>query len=207
MKTIQLVLIVAILILIYLISMQWLGKNWDTPQPVPVAHAPVVTPVAPIVNVTPETSPEIKEPVLDVKEEVQAPSNNVTDEKETQIPTSESTEEKVDPKLIEYKNTNYGYHFSMPKKMYYAGFWARNGAIHTLAIQEDTLPENFWDTAVRVFYYGKKILPELQNTERYVDPNGKYILLLVDNTYSVRIESDNLKNPTVKIIEETIGID
>ncbi len=56
---------------------------------------------------------------------------------------SETTEEKTDPNLIEYRNTNYGYHLSIPKKMYYAGFGTRNGAVHTLGIQADTLPETF----------------------------------------------------------------
>ncbi|MEI6711024.1 MAG: hypothetical protein WCK88_01970 [bacterium] len=91
--------------------------------------------------------------------------------------------------------------------MYYAGFGSRNGALHTLAIQANALPETFGDATVRISYYGKKILPELQNTERYVDPNGKFILLLLNNAYSVRIESDNLQSPTVKAIESTIGVD
>jgi hypothetical protein len=91
--------------------------------------------------------------------------------------------------------------------MYYAGFWPKNGALHTIAIQPDTLPENFNDAAIRVFYFGKKILPELQNTQRFVDPNGKYILLRIKDNYSVRIESNNLNTPTVKAIEATINID
>jgi hypothetical protein len=115
--------------------------------------------------------------------------------------------EEKNPDLVEYKNTNYGYHFSMSDQMYYAGFGARNGALHTVAIQVEALPESLDDSLVRVYYYGKKVLPELQNTQRYVDPNGKYILLLIDNTYSVRIEADNLKSSTVKTIESTIGVD
>jgi hypothetical protein len=119
----------------------------------------------------------------------------------------ETTEEKIDPKLTEYKKANYGYHLSFPKKMYYAGFGARNGALHSLAIQEEALPEEFGTATTRVFFYGKKILPELQNTERYVDPNGKYVLILIDDIYSVRIESDNLQSATVQAIISTIGVD
>lgn len=208
MKNIQLVLIIAILILIYLISMQWLGKKSDLSQPIPVAHAPVVKPVVPTVNVAPETPPEVKEPTPEVKEETTIVSDTLTEKQTPEVSTA-IDEEKVDPKLIEYRNTNYGYHLSLPKKMYYAGFGSRNGALHTLAIQADTLPETFGDATVRVFYYGKKILPELQNTHnnRYVDPEGKFILLLLNGEYSVKIESDNLQSPTVKTIEETIGID
>jgi hypothetical protein len=47
-------------------------------------------------------------------------------EKETATDQSEQETpeeiEKINPDLIEYKNTNYGYHLSLPKKMYYAGF-------------------------------------------------------------------------------------
>lgn len=70
------------------------------------------------------------------------------------------------------------------------------------------LPESFNNAPVRVYYYGKKVLPELKNASnnRYEDPNGKYILLLLDGKYSVRIESDNLQSATVKAIEETIKI-
>lgn len=128
------------------------------------------------------------------------------------VVVEEEKEEKVvveekNPDLVEYKSTNYGYHFSMSDQMYYAGFGAQNGALHTIAIQTEALPETFEDSIVRVSYYGKKILPELQNTQRYVDPNGKYILLLIDNAYSVRIEADNLQSSTVKTIEATIGVD
>jgi len=208
MKNIQLILIIAILILVYLISMQWLEKDvqiWKNgPQP-EEKNVEIIPPVAQnIIVETPPTPPEVI-----IQEETQTPE--MVPEKETATDQSEQETpeeiEKINPDLIEYKNTNYGYHLSLPKKMYYAGFWARNGAIHTLAIQEDALPENFSDASVRVFFYGKKVLPELQNTERYVDPNGKYILLLIDGMYSVRIEWDILKNPTITAIEETIGVD
>lgn len=121
-------------------------------------------------------------------------------------PTADTATPLDVTKLIEYKNANFGYHFSMPKKVYYAGFGAQNGAVHTVGIQSDILPETFAAATTRVFYYGKKVLPELKGTTRYVDPNGKYILLLIDGQYSVRIESDNLKSATVQAIEGTIGI-
>jgi len=123
-----------------------------------------------------------------------------------ETPTADSTTPLDLTKLIEYKNASFGYHFSMPKKVYYAGFGTKDGAVHTVAIRTDALPETFADSTTRVFYYGKKILPELKGTTRYVDPNGKYILLLIDGQYSVRIESDNLKSATVQAIEGTIGI-
>ncbi len=129
---------------------------------------------------------------------------------EESIPTTFAPEETTtsDPNLIEYRNNTYGYHLSLPKKMYYAGFGARNGALHTLAIQPDVLPESFADATIRVSFYGKKILPELENAHnnRYEDPNGQYVLLLLDNAYSVKIESNNLNSPTIQAIQETIGM-
>jgi hypothetical protein len=160
-------------------------------------------PTAPVVAETPEVIkkdtpiPEITP--VPTKEETPA---IVTEEKKKEVLVEEKS-----PDLVEYKNTNYGYHFSMSDQMYYAGFGARNGALHTVAIQTEALPETFNDSIVRVSYYGKKVLPELQSTERYVDPNGKYILLLIDKAYSVRIEADNLQSSTVKTIESTIRVD
>ncbi len=161
-------------------------------------------PTPPVVVETPEVI-EKEENIPKITpvspEEVTPPTIVVEKKKEEKVLVEEKN-----PELIEYKNTNYGYHFSMSDQMYYASFGARNGALHTVAIQTETLPETFDDSIVRVSYYGKKILPELQNTERYVDPNGKYILLLIDNTYSVKIEADNLQSSTVKTIESTIGV-
>lgn len=200
MKNIHLVLIIAILILIYLISMQWLWKDSTTPTPVPPVREVIQIPTPPVVVETP------------VVEEEAAPEITPVVEEETPIVVEEKKDEKTpieekNPDLVEYKSTNYGYHFSMSDQMYYAGFGAKNWALHTVAIQTEALPESLDDSIVRVYYYGKKVLPELQNTQRYVDPNGKYILLLVDNAYSVRIEADNLKSSTVQTIESTIGVD
>ena len=200
MKNIHLILIIAILILIYLISMQWLWRNRESP--------PIMSPVEEVVETANMPANETTVIAPEVVEESKPIVPTLPEEKVPEI-IPETTEEKTDPKLVEYKNTNYGYHLSFPKKMYYAGFGARNGALHSLAIQEEALPEEFGTATTRVFFYGKKILPELQNASnnRYKDPNGKYILLLLDDTYSVRIESDNLQSATVQAIISTIGVD
>jgi len=167
-----------------------------TPEPSIVqTQTPVVT--------TPDVVAQTAEPIVSTP----APETTPTVTPVTPTPTSDATARIDLSQLIEYKNTNFGYHFSMPKKVYYAGFGARDGASHTVAIQSEALPETFEDSTTRVLYYGKKVLPELKGTTRYVDPNGKYILLLLDGQYSVRIESDNLKSATVLAIEATIGVD
>lgn len=209
MKNIHLVLIIAILILIYLISMQWLWADKKIPSQVASETPQVVTTELPTV---PTTSPETVFTPVETSQDT-APQNtptveatNISSPTPTTPPETDTTKPE-NSQLIEYKNTNFGYHLSMPKQMYYAGFGPSDGARHTLGIQLDALPESLWTATVRVYYYGKKVLPELQNTTRYVDPNGAYILLLLDNAYSVRIESNNLNSPTVKAIESTIGID
>lgn len=206
MKNIHLVLIIAILILVYLISMQWLGENKETKTPVaprPVVQQETETPIAPVVVETPVTdTPIIETPTPE-------PTPIVINETKTDntTETPKVAEEKASIGLVEYKNTNYGYSFSLSDKMYYAGFGSRDGAVHTLAIQPEALPETFEDGTIRVYYYGKKALPELKNSTQYTDPNGKYILLLLDGAYSVKIESDNLKSPTVQAILSTIKKD
>ncbi|MFA6080488.1 MAG: hypothetical protein WC753_03345 [Candidatus Gracilibacteria bacterium] len=201
MKNIQIILIIAILILVYLISMQWIGdRNISDTQKV------VITPRTSVTET--QLPPAVTLPAVETIKDTQpvTDTSTVTPPPAT-TPTADITTPLDISKLIEYKNSNFGYHFSMPKKVYYAGFGARDGAVHTVAIQSDMVPEVFETALVRVFFYGKKILPELKSTTRYVDPNGKYILLLIDGAYSVRIESDNLKSATVQAIEATIGVD
>lgn len=63
-----------------------------------------------------ETAPEITPVPLQEETPV-----IVTEEKEKETPVEEKN-----PELVEYKSTNYGYHFSMSDQMYYAGFGAKN---------------------------------------------------------------------------------
>lgn len=208
MKNIHLVLIIAILILIYLISMKWLGGHENIqPQNIPETPKMVFTEPQPLP--APQIETVATPPVLSEETVAQiVPPAELTDTSTTTTLEADSTKQE-NPQLIEYKNANYGYHLSIPKKMYYAGFGATNGALHILAVQSDAIPESLETATVKVFYYGKKILPELQNAtnNRYQDPAGKYILLLLNGAYSVKIESNNLNSPAVKAIESTIGID
>lgn len=95
-------------------------------------------PTAPVVTEIPVTPTPVT-----VEEKTTPETTPVTIDTKTPEITPDVTEENKNPLLIEYKNTNYGYHLSLPKQMYYAGFGARNGALHTLAIQADALPETF----------------------------------------------------------------
>jgi len=185
--------------------MQWLGgkrTTFTTVDSRPMVQEQIETPM-PLVVVetavtdTPVTETPTPELTATIAEEVK--TGNTTETQEAVI-----AEEKDTIGLVEYKNTNYGYSFSMSDQMYYAGFGSRDGAVHTLAIQPDALPETFETATIRVYYYGKKTLPELVNSSQHTDPKGKYILLLLDDAYSVKIESDNMKSPTVQAIISTI---
>lgn len=77
--------------------------------------------------------------------------------------------------------------------------------MHTVGIGKED-PATLADAAVRVYFYGKKIVPELQNApnNRYTDPAGKYIYLLLKGEYSVKIEALSITHPVVQKIIETI---
>jgi len=118
MKNIHLVLIIAILILTYLISMKWLNNNQDempqdileTPQiTLPMTTLAPETTMASTLTVPEETTPKIIPP---------AELTNIPTPPTTEVPTTKPE----NLQLIEYKNTNFGYHLSLPKQMYYAGF-------------------------------------------------------------------------------------
>lgn len=118
MKNIHLVLIIAILILTYLISMKWLDNNQnEIPQTIPEEPeitlsmnnlAPETT-IASALTIPAETTSEIIPP---------AELTNIPTPPTTEAPTTKPE----NLQLIEYKNTNFGYHLSLPKQMYYAGF-------------------------------------------------------------------------------------
>ncbi len=120
--------------------------------------------------------------------------------------------EKVDlplpknDKVNHYENTHFGYGFDVPANVYYSGFGGQGSALHSVGIAKD-VPETFSDSAIRIYFYGKKTLPELQNAtnNRYDDPAGKYILLLLSNQTSVRIEANNIANPVVQKVVQTIA--
>lgn len=58
-----------------------------------------------------------------------------------------------------------GYGFSLPKRTYYSGFGAQDGATHSVGIGRGASPESFELSEVKVRFYKGKILAELQNAE------------------------------------------
>jgi hypothetical protein len=117
-------------------------------------------------------------------------------------------DEKINEKVIHYHNAYYKYGFDIPASMYYAAFGSSGEALHTVAISK-TIPENFSEGIVRVFFYGKKIVPELQNMHgnKFEDPAGKYVYLILWKQYSAKIEANDISNPVVQKIIQTIAIE
>ncbi len=117
--------------------------------------------------------------------------------------------EKVDlplpknDKINHYENTHFGYAFDVPVNVYYSGFGGQGSALHTVGIAKD-VPDTFADAAIRIYFYGKKIPSELQNTSKYEDPAGKYVLILLSNQTAVRVEANNIAHPVVQKIVQTI---
>jgi hypothetical protein len=85
-----------------------------------------------------------------------------------------------DEKIIHYSSKYFQYGFDIPASIYYSAFGASDGAQHTVAIAKE-IPETFEDGAVKVYFYGKKVVSELKNAQngRYEDPAGKYIYILL----------------------------
>lgn len=70
------------------------------------------------------------------------------------------------------------------------------------------MPETLESASVRVYFYGNQILPELQNSTStlYQDPEGKFLLLLVGNKSTVKIEANDLQNPIVTRVVQSITV-
>lgn len=186
----------------------WIGMEWWS-QARPAPQNPII----------PETSQSpVVVPVIVPAEEVEEVSDKSDDtETETSTTTPEPVVENtaVDPNLPKkisetmnhYSNSNFRYEFDIPANVYYAWFGAAEGARHTVGIGKED-PETLDDAAVRVYFYGKKVVPELQNAHnnKYEDPAGEYIYLLLDGAYSVKIEALNINHPIVQKIIETIKV-
>lgn len=186
----------------------WIGMEWWS-QARPAPQNPII----------PETSQSpVVVPVIVPAEEVEEVSDKSDDtETETSTTTPEPVVENtaVDPNLPKkisetmnhYSNSNFRYEFDIPANVYYAWFGAAEGARHTVGIGKED-PETLDDAAVRVYFYGKKVVPELQNAEnnKYEDPAGTYVYLLLNGAYSVKIEAVNINHPVVQKIIETIKV-
>lgn len=177
--------------------MQWGSvRPVNNPKNPIIPENPIKTPIIPVVvpaeNVAPIPTEEISQ------QETPVVTNTAID---PNLPKN-----KTD-KVVRYDSTRYKYGFEMPANVYFSAFLGEAGAIHTVGIGKED-PATLADAAVRVYFYGKKIVPELQNAtnNRVVDPAGTFIYLLLNNEYSVKIEALNISHPVVQKIIDTIQI-
>lgn len=203
----------AVAFVLIIIGGFWVGMQWgssarhNVSREVDSRNTQISTPVTVVPVIVPEQSensdvvnPEvaIDEPQAVVETAPIPVSNTSVD---PNLPT------KITDKMNHYSNSNFRYEFDIPANVYYAWFGAADGARHTVGIGKED-PETLADAAVRVYFYGKKIVPELQNASngKYIDPAGKYVYVLIDGGYSVKIEALNINHPVVQKILETIQV-
>lgn len=89
---------------------------------------------------------------------------------------------------LEYKNDGVGYGFVLPKKIYFSGFGARDGASHSVGISRAASPESFELSEVKVRFYKGKTLAQLKNAQNgvYVDSeNGITYVSLSGSTLTI----------------------
>lgn len=158
---------------------------------------PVIVPAEPV---TPVPTDEDTTPDTDTEDETPAPTP-------TETVSDPSLPNKVSATVNHYQNSNFRYGFDIPANLYYAAFGAQDGARHTVGIGKED-PETLADAGIRVYFYGKVIVPELKNATggKYTDPSNKYIYLLLDNAFSVKIEAANINHPAVQKIIDTIEV-
>lgn len=188
------------------VGMQWgsLGNSTTPPPTIDYQHVPtepvdtdtVQTPVPAETSVAPAEEPPVSATIsTDSTVVVPVTSENVT----VDIPTPKND------KVIHYQSNYFKYGFDIPANVYYSAFGGQDGAVHTVGIAKAD-PATLADAAVRVYFYGKKIVPELQNATKVVDPAGKFIYLLINGQYSVKIEANNINNPIVQTIAQSISV-
>lgn len=111
-------------------------------------------------------------------------------------------------KVLHYQNRDFGYSFDLPNNLYYSGFGSQAGAQHTVGIQTSTSPDTLASATTRVYYFGRKILSEVSSTvPLYQDPAGKYLVVLLDEKYSIKIESEDIRSEIVQTILQTLKIE
>lgn len=198
-----------IVILVIIFGWFWLGMEWGwSSQPAPrnpiIPEAPRSTTIVPVIVPAEEAEENEIPPTTTVEEETPetpTPTPIVNTTVDPNLPT------RISDTMNHYSNSNFRYEFDIPANVYYAWFGAVDGARHTVGIGKED-PETLTDAAVRVYFYGKKIVPELQNAtnNKYSDPSGKYVYLILDGAYSVKIEASNINHPIVLKIIETIRV-
>ncbi len=175
----------------------WIGMQWW------MMSKAEKKPLPPRPTVVEKITPEVSQPPIIVE-------TTVPEEKKIEPSAVESilTQSLPNEEVIRYENARFKYGFDISKKVYYSGFGAQWWASHTVGIDKADMPETFADASVRVYFYSNQILPELQNNTStlYRDPEGKFIALLVGGKSSVKIEANDLQNPIVARVVQSITV-
>jgi hypothetical protein len=108
---------------------------------------------------------------------------------------------------LSYFNSNFNYWFTLPARTYFSGYSAQWWANHAVWISTSSWSVNFWDNAVKVYFFKWKILPELQDSHYwlYEDPkNGRTYMELSGN--SIIIEASSWNEAIVQSIVKSVYV-
>jgi hypothetical protein len=205
-KVLQFIGFVIIVIGGFWVGMQWGSLGNSSVPPVEYQHTAPISPVTTPTDTAPTTvSSEVTTPVQPTQT-TPVPTGPTATSPVTTSGTVDIPTPKND-KVVHYQSNYFKYGFDIPASVYYSAFGGQDGAQHTVAIAKE-IPEALSDGAVRVYFYGKKIVSELQNAHanKYEDPAGKFIYLLLNGQYSVKIEANDINNPIVQKIVQTIAV-
>jgi hypothetical protein len=103
-----------------------------------------------------------------------------------------------------YYQSSVWYWFLIPKGTYYQGFWAKDGASHSVALMTGTGVTDWENSNTKLWFYKKSIPPELSVVagNYYEDPSTWTMYLRVGSG-SVKIQGDS-SSPVVQSIIQSI---
>ncbi len=108
---------------------------------------------------------------------------------------------------LAYDNAGLGYGFVLPKKTYFSGFGARDGASHSVGIGRNASPESFELSEVKVRFYKNQVLSQVKKSAKYYDSetgttyvaiNGSTLAIDADASVSADIVDSIVKSAYVR---------
>lgn len=121
--------------------------------------------------------------------------------------TSDNTSswsEIINPNVQKYFNDNYSYWFEMPKNVYFSWFGAQNNSNHSIWIFTWTWTEDFSQATVKVYFYSKKLLPELNNLNDWEKTYSEWKYFIKSWTDTVVVEWSQNDKITQNVVNSLI---
>ncbi|HRI35826.1 MAG TPA: hypothetical protein PK765_01865 [bacterium] len=117
----------------------------------------------------------------------------------------ESPSAVISTSVATYDNPVVGYGFDMPKSSYYQGFGARDGAVHSVAVQAGTGVTTFEDATVRVLLYRSILEPLMENGRKIIsDEESGRVYVRIGTGMTAVVEASSMDDPTARVIVESL---